>query len=83
MKRIVIKPLFIGIFLITNILQAAKIKWQITGTIVEDGTEETISYATIALYNKSDSTLVTGTMSNDDGVFILEKIFQGDYFSNS
>jgi outer membrane receptor protein involved in Fe transport len=80
MKRIAIKLLFIGIFLITNILTAAEIKWQITGTVVEDGTEETIPYATIALYNKSDSMLVTGTMSNDDGAFILEKIAQGDYF---
>lgn len=80
MKRIVIKHLFFGIFLITNMLTAADIKWQVTGTVVEDGTVETIPYATIALYNKTDSSLVTGTMSNDEGAFILEKITQGDYF---
>jgi len=80
MKRIVIKHLFIGIFLITNILSAADKKWQITGTIIEYQTEELIPYATIALYHKSDNTLVTGAMSNDNGVFILVKIPQGDYF---
>jgi len=80
MKRIAIRQLFIGIFLITNILSAADIKWQITGTIVEHQTEELIPYVTIALYHKSDDTLVTGTMSNDDGVFLLEKISEGDYY---
>jgi len=80
MKRIVFKHLFFGLLLISNMLTAADIKWQITGTIVEDGTEETVPYATIALYNKTDSSLVTGTMSNDDGEFILEKISQGDYY---
>jgi len=80
MKRIAIRQLFIGIFLITNILTAADTKWQITGTIVEHQTEELIPYATIALYHKSDNTLVTGTMSNDDGVFIIEKISEGDYY---
>ena len=80
MKRIEIKCLFFGIFLITNMLTAADIKWQVTGTVLEEGTAETIPYATIALYNKTDSSLVTGTMSNDDGEFILEKIAQGDYF---
>ncbi len=80
MKRRAIKQLFIGMFLITNILSAADIKWQITGTIVEQQTEELIPYATIALYYKSDNTLVTGAISNDDGVFLLEKIPEGDYY---
>ena len=80
MKQLKSKVLILGMFLISNILSAADVKWQITGTIMEEGTEETIPYATIALYNKIDSSLLTGTISNDDGEFTLDKIVSGDYF---
>ena len=74
MKQIKFKQLVIGIFLITNILSATDVKWQITGKIIEDKTEEAIPYATVAIYNKIDSSVITGTISDDNGQFILEKI---------
>jgi len=80
MKNLNLKQLLLGLFLISNTLSASDVKWQITGTIIEEDTEETIPYATIALYNKSDASLLTGTISNDDGEFALEKIVSGDYF---
>jgi len=80
MKQLKFKPLIIGIFLLSNILSASEIKWQIIGKIIEDKTEEVIPYATIAIYNKSNSNVATGTMSDDNGQFTLEKVLQGDYY---
>jgi len=80
MKSLNLKQVLIGLYLMSNILSASDVKWQITGSIIEEGTEETIPYATIALYNKIDASLLTGTISNDDGEFALEKIVSGDYF---
>ena len=80
MKQIKFKQLVIGIFLITNILSATDVKWQITGKIIEDKTEEAIPYATVAIYNKIDSSVVTGTISDDNGQFTLERVSLGDYY---
>ena len=71
MKQSKIKQLILGFFLISNILSATEIKWQITGKIIEDKTEEAIPYATVAIYNKIDSSVVTGTISDDNGQFLL------------
>ena len=80
MKQSKIKQLILGFFLISNILSATEIKWQITGKIIEEKTEEAIPYATVAIYNKIDSSVVTGTISDDNGQFLLEKISLGDYY---
>ena len=55
-------------------------KWTISGTITEYETNENIPYATVALYSKNESILITGVISNDNGQFLLEKISEGDYF---
>ena len=55
-------------------------KWTISGTITEFETNESIPYATVALYSKNKSNLITGVISNDNGQFLLEKISEGDYF---
>lgn len=75
-----IKQLILGFFLISNILSATDVKWQITGKIIEDKTEEAIPYATVAIYNKIDSSVITGTISDEHGQFTLEKISLGDYY---
>lgn len=53
---------------------------EIKGTIKDYETEQSIEYATIALYNQTDSRLVTGTISNSDGVFVITNIPFGNYF---
>ena len=80
MKQSKIKQLIIGFLLMSNILSATDVKWQIRGEIIEDKTEEAIPYATVAIYNKIDSSLVTGTISDDNGQFNLEKISLGNYY---
>ncbi|MEJ2114247.1 MAG: carboxypeptidase-like regulatory domain-containing protein [Flavobacteriaceae bacterium] len=80
MKQSKLKQLIIALFLVTNILSASDVKWQISGKILEDKTEDAVPYATVAIYNKSDSNIITGTISDDNGLFILGKISQGDYY---
>ena len=80
MKQINFNRLIVGIFLISNILSATEVKWQITGKIIEDKTQAAIPYATVAIYNKIDSSVVTGTISDDNGQFTLERVSLGDYY---
>jgi len=80
MKQINFNRLIVGIFLISNILSATEVKWQITGKIIEDKTQAAIPYATVAIYNKIDSSVVTGAISDDNGQFTLERVSLGDYY---
>lgn len=53
---------------------------QISGVIVDHITNEDIEYATIALFNKRNDELVSGTISQKNGKFFLEKLKPGRYY---
>jgi outer membrane receptor protein involved in Fe transport len=53
---------------------------EIVGKIVDDVSNQPMEYTSIAVYNLSDSTLLTGTVSNTAGDFIIEEIPYGDYY---
>ena len=53
---------------------------KITGTIIDGTSNEAISYASIAIYNSTDSTLLTGTLSKADGSFTLDKLPFGKFY---
>lgn len=48
--------------------------------IVSERENMPLEYATVALKSSEDSSLVTGTITNSEGVFFLEKIPYGTYF---
>ncbi|MFS4482411.1 TonB-dependent receptor domain-containing protein [Hyunsoonleella sp. 2307UL5-6] len=52
---------------------------QIQATIV-DAQNTPLEYATAALFNSKDSTLITGVISNENGVFKIEAIKKGTYY---
>ncbi len=52
----------------------------IVGKVTDDIEEVPLEYATVALKSSADSSLVTGTITNAEGEFILEKIPFGSYF---
>lgn len=52
----------------------------IVGKVVDNIELTPLEYATVALKSSKDSLLVTGTITNTDGEFILEKIPFGSYF---
>ncbi|CAH8283239.1 outer membrane receptor protein involved in Fe transport [Mariniflexile fucanivorans] len=53
---------------------------QITGKIQDTADNYPLEYATAALYNQLDKTLVTGVITNIDGVFVIENIKNGRYY---
>lgn len=54
-------------------------KGQITGTIVDNETQNPIEYATIALYSEKDSSVFSGSVANGVGQFNISKIPRGKY----
>lgn len=52
---------------------------QIQGTIVDEQ-NRTLEYATAALFNAKDKTLVAGVISNENGVFTIKNIEKGTYY---
>ncbi len=54
-------------------------KGVITGQIIDQKTSEPISYASVALINESDMTVVTGVITDEEGKFILNDVPDGKY----
>ena len=52
----------------------------ITGQIVDSLSKESVEFANIALYRQRDSSLVTGTMTDAQGNFKLEKLAPGRFY---
>ncbi len=53
---------------------------QISGKIIDDQDDSPLEYATIALYNQEDNSLVSGVITNADGSFLIENIKAGLYY---
>ncbi|WP_396602973.1 outer membrane beta-barrel protein [Algibacter sp. R77976] len=52
---------------------------QITGKVIDNDSNEPIEYATAAIY-KLDGSLITGVVTNKDGIFALNEIKTGTYY---
>jgi len=57
----------------------AQEKQSITGKLVEQKTNQTVPYATVALIRVSDSTMINGTVSDEKGVFNISPVICGNY----
>ncbi len=53
---------------------------QVRGLVYDLNSKQPIEFATIALFNASDSTLVTGTITDPNGNFNTSKIAEGNYY---
>lgn len=51
----------------------------ITGKVVSDSTSSPVSYASVALLNATDSSLITGMITDDQGKFSFDNIPYGKY----
>ena len=47
---------------------------------INDKSNELVFFATVVLYNNSDSTISQATSSNNEGTYKLENIKDGDYY---
>ncbi|MBN2761548.1 MAG: TonB-dependent receptor [Bacteroidales bacterium] len=52
----------------------------IFGKVLDEKTDHTIEYATIGLYRQKDSSLITGTISDNHGIFELKELPYGLYY---
>jgi outer membrane cobalamin receptor len=52
----------------------------ISGKVAEKGTMDPMEYSTIAIYSAEDSTLVGGTVSDEEGNFKISKLPYGNYY---
>ncbi len=76
-----IKGIIWFILLISPIVtQAQQISVTVSGTIKNKLSKEAIAYVSIQLWKTADSSFVTGTVSNEDGLFSLDEVKPGDYF---
>ena len=55
-------------------------KGKITGTVLDNTTGQPVEYANVAVYRLRDSTLVTGTISDPAGAFVLDDLMPGRYY---
>ena len=72
--------IFMASVLFTTNINGSNPKKTLTGKIKDAESADNIEYASIALYNQNDSTLVTGAISNSEGIFTIENVSSGNYF---
>lgn len=80
MKTLKLVFLMATMFLTFGNLYSSETKWEIKGRLIEAETGISVPYATITLNNKSDSSMIAGIVSDENGKFILEKVIKGDYY---
>ena len=51
----------------------------ITGALHDATTNEHVEYGSVVLFRSSDSTMVTGSLSDAKGKFLIEKMFKLPY----
>lgn len=60
-------------------ITSAQSKFNVTGTIIEKGTNETVPSATVRVLSLPDSAMVTGVSSGLDGTFKITGVPKGKY----
>lgn len=68
------------IFYVFNVFaQSNEITGSITATVIDKNSQNKIEYANVVLFEENDSVMVTGTITNSEGVFVLDNIKFGSY----
>ena len=52
----------------------------IYGKIIDKASNKTMQYANIALFSKKDSSLIGGGITNEQGIFSIPNVANGDYY---
>ena len=67
-------------FLLTLFLSINQVGFaQLTGKILDKDDATPLEYATVALYTQSPKKLITGVITNRNGIFIFDKLKKGTY----
>ena len=70
------------IFFFTNLIALAQQKpgGTVTGKVIDHVSKKPIEYANIVVLNASDTSVVTGTVTNNQGIFNITGMRPGNYF---
>jgi outer membrane receptor protein involved in Fe transport len=82
MKTIFYQAFVVIMLLLSQVLMAEEMEsptGEIAGKVVTNEKSEPVSYASVALLKSSDSTIITGVISEEDGTFLLKNIPYGKY----
>ncbi len=52
----------------------------VTGTVLDDSNSEPLMFASVVLHSMRDSVMVTGAITNEKGIFVIEQVPPGRYF---
>lgn len=78
---IYILVLFYFIYNIEHIqAQAPVVHKQIVGKVLDDETNHAVEYVTVALFDNQSKSLITGTITDKEGRFVIENIKKGQYY---
>jgi outer membrane receptor protein involved in Fe transport len=75
--RIILIIVLLGL---TQGLFAQSSKVKVSGKIIDQTTQEPLPYVNVLLKKSSDSTFVTGSISDEAGLFILNEVPNGEFF---
>jgi outer membrane receptor protein involved in Fe transport len=78
-------PLIIILFVLADCAMAQKRRsmgggGSISGRVVDSETQKPVEYATIILFSVRDSSQISGIVSDDNGIFFLNRIRPGRYY---
>lgn len=75
MKRLIFSSLVVFLTFAAAMGQRGSLR----GLVVDQSTSENISYATVALSRAGEQNAFTGTVSDENGAFLIEKVPYGSY----
>ena len=79
MKQIFLLSFLLGIGSIFFISFSAHGQYTISGSIVDEESGDAVSYANVALYAQGKEVVAQGTISDDQGNFVLSDVPDGNY----
>jgi outer membrane receptor protein involved in Fe transport len=74
-----IKIMLFAVALVSSSRMNAQEKQSITGKLIEEKSNQAVSFATVALMNASDSKIAGGSMSDENGIFSISPVTSGSY----
>lgn len=52
----------------------------VTGTVIDESNNEPLMFASIVLHSLADSSMVTGAITNEKGIFVIEQVPAGRFY---
>ena len=74
-----IKIMIFAVAIVSSNGVYAQVKQSITGKLIEEKSNQVVSFATVALIKGSDSKIAGGSMSDENGVFSISSVIPGNY----